>query len=183
MAPDMFYCMKLLEETGICVVPGSGFGQREGTYHFRYHCLCTYLTEGPGSWFVLGNSGFLTARQLQRQRRVKPLCPHPTPILSCHRDSRDAAQGLRKTMGGLHGHLLDRCLPLHRLHLSHALCSVPPAGFSFLPLSLFNSMMYQSASRSSVACPLSQKPAEMLPLRYGEIAGPPFTGMGLYQAS
>lgn len=35
MAPDMFYCMKLLEETGICVVPGSGFGQREGTYHFR----------------------------------------------------------------------------------------------------------------------------------------------------
>lgn len=36
MVPDMFYCMKLLEETGICVVPGSGFGQREGTYHFRY---------------------------------------------------------------------------------------------------------------------------------------------------
>ncbi|PKU33929.1 alanine aminotransferase 2 [Limosa lapponica baueri] len=35
MAPDMFYCMKLLEETGICVVPGSGFGQREGSYHFR----------------------------------------------------------------------------------------------------------------------------------------------------
>jgi alanine transaminase len=21
--------------TGICVVPGSGFGQRDGTYHFR----------------------------------------------------------------------------------------------------------------------------------------------------
>nr|XP_013805735.1 PREDICTED: alanine aminotransferase 2-like [Apteryx mantelli mantelli] len=35
-APDMFFCMKLLEETGICVVPGSGFGQREGTYHFRW---------------------------------------------------------------------------------------------------------------------------------------------------
>lgn len=35
MAPDMLYCLKLLEETGICVVPGSGFGQREGTYHFR----------------------------------------------------------------------------------------------------------------------------------------------------
>ncbi|NXO55213.1 ALAT2 aminotransferase, partial [Aramus guarauna] len=31
-APDMFFCMKLLEETGICVVPGSGFGQREGTF-------------------------------------------------------------------------------------------------------------------------------------------------------
>ncbi|KAL7978914.1 hypothetical protein Chor_013403 [Crotalus horridus] len=39
MAPDMFYCMKLLEATGICVVPGSGFGQREGTYHFRMTIL------------------------------------------------------------------------------------------------------------------------------------------------
>uniref|UniRef100_A0A8C1UVK3 alanine transaminase n=1 Tax=Cyprinus carpio TaxID=7962 RepID=A0A8C1UVK3_CYPCA len=38
-APDMFYCMKLLEETGICLVPGSGFGQREGTYHFRMTIL------------------------------------------------------------------------------------------------------------------------------------------------
>lgn len=35
-APDMFYCMTLLEETGICLVPGSGFGQKDGTYHFRY---------------------------------------------------------------------------------------------------------------------------------------------------
>lgn len=33
--PDVFYAFKLLEETGICVVPGSGFGQRPGTYHFR----------------------------------------------------------------------------------------------------------------------------------------------------
>lgn len=35
----MFYCMKLLEETGICLVPGSGFGQRDGTYHFRCGAL------------------------------------------------------------------------------------------------------------------------------------------------
>lgn len=33
--PDAFYCMQLLENTGICVVPGSGFGQRDGTHHFR----------------------------------------------------------------------------------------------------------------------------------------------------
>lgn len=32
---DVMYCMELLEETGVCVVPGSGFGQREGTFHFR----------------------------------------------------------------------------------------------------------------------------------------------------
>lgn len=34
-APDFFYAMQLLETTGICVVPGSGFGQLPGTYHFR----------------------------------------------------------------------------------------------------------------------------------------------------
>jgi aspartate/methionine/tyrosine aminotransferase len=56
--PDTFYCLQLLDETGqlnfflfsfmypfphfglqilsgIVVVPGSGFGQRPGTYHFR----------------------------------------------------------------------------------------------------------------------------------------------------
>ena len=32
---DNAYCMALLEETGICVVPGSGFGQEPGTMHFR----------------------------------------------------------------------------------------------------------------------------------------------------
>ncbi|XP_041762725.1 alanine aminotransferase 1 [Anopheles merus] len=32
---DTFYAFQLLEETGICIVPGSGFGQRPGTYHFR----------------------------------------------------------------------------------------------------------------------------------------------------
>jgi len=32
---DSKYCMALLEETGICVVPGSGFGQMPGTLHFR----------------------------------------------------------------------------------------------------------------------------------------------------
>ena len=32
---DSDYCLALLEEAGICVVPGSGFGQRPGTFHFR----------------------------------------------------------------------------------------------------------------------------------------------------
>uniref|UniRef100_A0A8C1W0G6 Alanine aminotransferase 1 n=1 Tax=Cyprinus carpio TaxID=7962 RepID=A0A8C1W0G6_CYPCA len=39
MQPDMLYCLRLLEETGICVVPGSGFGQKDGTYHFRMTIL------------------------------------------------------------------------------------------------------------------------------------------------
>jgi alanine transaminase len=33
--PDAYYCSLLLEQTGICVVPGSGFRQKEGTFHFR----------------------------------------------------------------------------------------------------------------------------------------------------
>ena len=35
MPADEFYCLKLLEATGLVVVPGSGFKQVEGTFHFR----------------------------------------------------------------------------------------------------------------------------------------------------
>jgi len=40
--PDEFYCMRLLEATGVCMVAGSGFGQKEGTLHFR----TTFLAPG-----------------------------------------------------------------------------------------------------------------------------------------
>ncbi|XP_059302978.1 alanine aminotransferase 2, mitochondrial-like isoform X2 [Lycium ferocissimum] len=40
-APDAFYAKRLLNATGIVVVPGSGFGQRPGTWHFR----CTILPQ------------------------------------------------------------------------------------------------------------------------------------------
>ncbi|ORZ29988.1 pyridoxal phosphate-dependent transferase [Catenaria anguillulae PL171] len=36
---DAFYVMALLEATGVCMVPGSGFLQEPGTWHFR----CTFL--------------------------------------------------------------------------------------------------------------------------------------------
>lgn len=35
LQPDVLYCLELLEQTGLCVVPGSGFGQKDGTFHFR----------------------------------------------------------------------------------------------------------------------------------------------------
>ena len=35
MAPDAMYCVDVLEQTGIVIVPGSGFKQRDGTHHFR----------------------------------------------------------------------------------------------------------------------------------------------------
>ncbi len=35
MEPDYYYCLNLLEHTGLITVPGSGFGQKDGTYHVR----------------------------------------------------------------------------------------------------------------------------------------------------
>merc|ERR1712187_1055869 len=35
VAADEFWCIQLVEQTGIGCVPGSGFGQKHGTYHFR----------------------------------------------------------------------------------------------------------------------------------------------------
>lgn len=40
--PDEFYTLRLLDETGICVVPGEGFGQKPDTLHFR----TTFLAPG-----------------------------------------------------------------------------------------------------------------------------------------
>lgn len=34
-APDVLYCLQLLDETGLSCVPGSGFRQAEGTFHIR----------------------------------------------------------------------------------------------------------------------------------------------------
>ncbi|KZF21022.1 alanine aminotransferas-like protein [Xylona heveae TC161] len=41
-APDEFYAFRLLDATGVCVIPGSGFGQKPNTLHFR----TTFLAPG-----------------------------------------------------------------------------------------------------------------------------------------
>jgi len=46
--PDTFYSLALLDETGICTVPGSGFGQKEGELHYRLTCLCEGVDEYVG---------------------------------------------------------------------------------------------------------------------------------------
>ena len=38
-AADEMWCLELLEATGIICVPGSGFKQVEGTWHFRMTIL------------------------------------------------------------------------------------------------------------------------------------------------
>ena len=48
-APDAFYALALLDDTGICVVPGSGFGQKQGELHYRLTCLCEGVEEYVGA--------------------------------------------------------------------------------------------------------------------------------------
>lgn len=56
-APDFFYCMQLLEETGIVTVPGSGFqqvcalGLRDGSYARAVDRLATRLCHRLDSRF------------------------------------------------------------------------------------------------------------------------------------
>nr|ALB24938.1 alanine aminotransferase [Euplotes vannus] len=45
LSPDLKYCLEILAKTGIMIVPGSGFGQEEGTYHFRITNLVNSKTE------------------------------------------------------------------------------------------------------------------------------------------
>lgn len=43
MHPDNFYCMGLLEATGLCASPGCDYGQKEGTNHIRYNAVYTAI--------------------------------------------------------------------------------------------------------------------------------------------
>jgi alanine transaminase len=42
MAPDAYYTLRLLEQTGLCTVSGSGFGQKPNSWHIR----TTFLAPG-----------------------------------------------------------------------------------------------------------------------------------------
>ena len=46
--PDAFYALALFDATSICVVPGSGFRQKDGEYHYRLICLCLGVDEYVG---------------------------------------------------------------------------------------------------------------------------------------
>ncbi|MFH0943997.1 MAG: aminotransferase class I/II, partial [Planctomycetota bacterium] len=54
---DFDYCMELLEETGLCTVNGSGFGQQEGTQHLRIAFLPPreLLEEVLPAWIAFHN--------------------------------------------------------------------------------------------------------------------------------
>ncbi|KAG9079159.1 hypothetical protein FRC06_007906 [Ceratobasidium sp. 370] len=48
MMHDKFYSNTLLDETGICAVSGTRFGQEGGEAHFRLTCLCDGVEEYVG---------------------------------------------------------------------------------------------------------------------------------------
>jgi glutamate--glyoxylate aminotransferase len=59
--PDVFYCLKLLEETGISTVPGSGFQQKNGSFHFRTTILPLEAKfDALCSSFVRFHQGFMS---------------------------------------------------------------------------------------------------------------------------
>jgi len=62
---DQIYCLEMVERTGIVTVPGSGFGQKPGTFHFRMTILPDedtlekvlddiekFQKEHPAGWFA-----------------------------------------------------------------------------------------------------------------------------------
>ncbi|KDQ54177.1 hypothetical protein JAAARDRAFT_196915 [Jaapia argillacea MUCL 33604] len=48
-SPDTFYALRLLDETGICVVSGEGFGKKPGHNYYRLTCLCPGVEEYVGA--------------------------------------------------------------------------------------------------------------------------------------
>lgn len=71
---DEEYCMDLLEETGICLVPGTGFGQAAETWHFR----TTILPPPVQIETVVSKIGAFHEAYVAR-RAAEPLGPAPTP--------------------------------------------------------------------------------------------------------
>jgi hypothetical protein len=61
-SPDWLYCRDLLQQYGIVVVPGSGFGQADGTFHFR----TTFLPSETDIGLVVDNLTNFHARFLMQ---------------------------------------------------------------------------------------------------------------------
>jgi len=50
LSPDALYALELLEATGLCVVPGAGFGQVHQTHHVRTTFLAPHPEQFIGRW-------------------------------------------------------------------------------------------------------------------------------------
>lgn len=70
--PDSYYCSLLLEETGICVVPGSGFRQKVNIYLLFEILFFFYL----GGYLSFPNNNFATDRNHGKIFKAIHQIPH-----------------------------------------------------------------------------------------------------------
>ena len=73
---DEMYCLDMVEEAGIVTVPGSGFGQRAGTYHFR----TTILPSEKEIDEVIERLAIFHNRFLKKYADVPKLVAHESPV-------------------------------------------------------------------------------------------------------
>merc|ERR1712217_374123 len=86
VAADTQYCLELLDATGICVIPGSGFGQAEGTFHFR----TTFLPKESSLDGILERLGKFHAEFMSKYKST--FCPQK-------RKTADTEQADQKMVG------------------------------------------------------------------------------------
>jgi hypothetical protein len=89
MAADEFWCLELVEKTGIVCVPGSGFGQEPGTFHFRITILpamktlesmLVMLKEFQMAFQSSWSSGPSPAPKTAKHHLTRSSGPRPSPV-------------------------------------------------------------------------------------------------------
>ncbi|KAJ8337066.1 hypothetical protein SKAU_G00382860 [Synaphobranchus kaupii] len=98
MVPDMLYCMKLLEETGICLVPGSGFRTARWNLPLQNdHLTNDRQAEDLAGEATVPQTRALTARLHDRSRTNGRELPCLRAALGVHRGARLSRHGGRQS--------------------------------------------------------------------------------------
>ncbi|XP_041098597.1 alanine aminotransferase 1-like [Polyodon spathula] len=87
LSPDLFYCLRFLEEWGVAVGPGSDFGTREGSHHIS--CAKRVETGGKAKIEQPGNSRKIT--RPVRTRKSAAAAPRTPVRVSMYADWRPEA--------------------------------------------------------------------------------------------
>ena len=74
--PDVFYCLKLLEATGISTVPGSGFGQKEGYSNITFVFVKYYAIFGFKDSFPCFETQSCNSHHIFLVRTFRPSMAH-----------------------------------------------------------------------------------------------------------
>ena len=78
MKADEYYCIDLVEKTGIVCVPGSGFGQKNGTsVGHAFSATCTSMSSTCLPAAVQVGNGFEILLQMKFQAQNTTSCAQP----------------------------------------------------------------------------------------------------------